>query len=117
MSVVNLIHKSDVSFDVIEPIGEKKKMKSLKYLSRHGEIFIYQNQIFLHDGNRWYKADIQDIKEIKSLSNQKRILIHFNNFDLILSCLEHSHLLALRDYLFLAHKNNPADNLLIREAK
>ena len=118
LTEINLIHKSDVYFDVVEPTatGQKVAIRT-KSSMRFGEIYIYLNQIYLNDGARWYIADIHEIQEIRSLSNQKQILIHFINFDLILSCEEYTHLLALRDFLFLAQKNFMVDNLMIREVK
>jgi hypothetical protein len=87
-------------------------------LHHYGEIYIYQDFIFLRDGIRWYRAEIKDIKEIKANSNEKYILIHFFNFDLVLSCREYAHLLALRDYLFLAQRNNViSNNLMLKEAR
>jgi hypothetical protein len=122
LSEINLIHKSDVYFDVLDPMivddDLNTQHRKPRTLLHRGEIYIYQNKIFLSDGVRWYKANIKDIKEIKSNSNQKQILIHFLDFDLVLSCEEYSHLLALRDYLFLAQKNYVIDNnLMLKEAK
>ena len=118
LTEINLIHKSDVYFDVVEPTatGQEVAIKSKRSM-RFGEIYIYLNQIYLNDGTRWYIADIHEIQEIRSISNQKQILIRFINFDLILSCEEYTHLLALRDFLFLAQKNFMVDNLMIREVK
>ncbi|WP_455393147.1 hypothetical protein [[Eubacterium] cellulosolvens] len=117
MTGVSLIHKSDVSFDVLEPIMNPDKIKQKPmHLTHHGEIYIYLNDIFLFDGNKWYRANISDIKEIKSFSNKRRILIHFSNFDLIISCADYTHLLALRDFLFLAQQNSSIENLMIKEA-
>lgn len=118
MSEVNLIHKSNVYFEVVEPLVKEKKitLKS-KDLMHYGEIYIYSNFLFLYDRKRWYKADIQDIKSIKSKSNEKQILIQFNDFDLIISCEEYTHLLALRDFLFLAQQNYQLDNFLLEGAR
>ncbi len=85
LSEVNLIHKSNVYFEVVEPLvtDSKVTLKS-KDLMHYGEIYIYSNYLFLYDGERWYKADIQDITSIKSISNEKQILIQFKDFDLII---------------------------------
>ncbi len=114
LTEVNLIHKSDVYFDVFEPIlDEQTLINESRKKMHHGEIYIYQNQIYLFDGKNWYKANISDIKDIRSLSNHKQILIKFWNFDLVLTCSEYPHLLALRDFLFLAQKNYIENNFLI----
>ena len=82
----------------------------------HGEIYIYLNQIYLFDGNHWYRANIDDIKEIQAIAVQKQILIHFWNFDLILYCKDYSHLMALRDFLYLSQNNDYImDNFMISE--
>lgn len=119
LTEVSLIHKSDVYFDVLDPMmNDDMSVRHVKPIMHHGEIYIYQDHIFLFDNLRWYRAEIKDIKEIKSNSNQKLIMIHFFNFDLVLSCKEYSHLLALRDYLFLAQRNQfLSDNLMLKEAK
>lgn len=112
---VNLIHKSDVYFEVVESLITKEKGTiKPKDLMHHGEIYIYSSNIFLFDGKRWYKADIKDIKDIKSKSNDRQILIQFKDFNLIVSCEEYAHLLALRDFLFLAQRNYPVDNFMLK---
>jgi len=112
---VNLIHKSDVYFDVIEPMLPQDLLVRPKRKMHHGEIYIYINEIYLYDGSRWYRADVRDIKAIKSSSQSKEILIQFVNFDLILSCAEYSHLLALRDFLYLAQKSHGITNIMMPE--
>ncbi|MFW9877300.1 MAG: hypothetical protein ACFFG0_29770, partial [Candidatus Thorarchaeota archaeon] len=94
LTTVSLIHKSDVDFDVMEPLLDKQSITIIANdLMHHGEIFIYQDLIFLFDGARWYKANIHEIKSIKSDSQNKKILIQFSDFDLVISCKEYSHLL------------------------
>ena len=118
LSEVNLIHKSNVYFEVVEPlVADSKVTLRSKDLMHYGEIYIYSNYLFLYDGERWYKADIQDITSIKSISNEKQILIQFKDFDLIISCEEYTHLLALRDFLFLAQQNYQLDNFLLKGAR
>ncbi len=75
-----------------------------------GEMYIYQNKIYLFNGRNWYKARIDDITEIKSISNQKQILIHFLNYDLMIYSNDYSHLLALRDFLTLFKKREAFDD-------
>jgi len=118
LTTVNLIHKSDVDFDVMEPLIDNHSVTIIaKDLMHHGEVFIYHDLIFLFDGARWYKANIQEIKSIKSISQKKQILIHFSNFALVISCKEYSHLLALRGFLYLAQRNEMANNFLLKEVK
>jgi hypothetical protein len=71
-----------------------------------GEMYIYQDKIYFFNGKNWYKANIYDIKEIKSLTHEKQILIHFINYDLLISCEDFSHLLALRDFINMYHDQN-----------
>ena len=68
----------------------------------HGDFYIYSNQIILHDNDRWFRASIQDIIDIKSVIPKKQIIIHFCNFDLVLFCKDISQLSALRDFLNLS---------------
>ena len=82
---MNLIHKSDVYFDVIEPMVKNHETIWPRERMHHGDIYIYHNEILLFNGQRWYRADIRDIKKIKSLAHNKEILIEFWNFDLILT--------------------------------
>ena len=117
LTEINLIHKSDVDFEVFDSMLTDQPGFESKPLLHHGEIYIYQKKIFLYDGLKWYKAEIQDIKGIKSISHNKKILIQFLDFDLILSCKEYSHLLALRDFLFLAHKKSTVENLMITDTE
>jgi hypothetical protein len=115
LTEINLIHKSDVDFEVFDSMLNEKTKSQSKPLLHHGEIYIYQKEIFLYDGLKWYKAEIQDIKGIRSMAHDKKILIKFWDFDLMLSCKDYSHLLALRDFLFLAQKNFSIENLMISD--
>ena len=118
VSTVNIIHKSNVDFDVMEPmLGNHPATIISKDLMHHGEIFIYEDLMFLFDGSKWYKADIQNIISIKSVAQKKQILIQFKDFDLVISCKDYSHLLALRDFLYLAKKNEITNNFLLEEVK
>jgi len=118
VGMVNLIHKSDVYFDVTDTeVGELALTGNAVERMHHGEIYIYLDQIYLHEGNRWYKANIKDIKDIKSLASHKQIRIHFLNFDLILFSKDYSHLLALRDFLYLSQINIMANNFMISDLK
>ncbi len=112
LSDVNLIHKSNIYFNVVNPMVKKSILSVLKNKGRmhHGEIFISNDQILLHDKKHWYRANIQDIKDIKTLNNQKQIQINFNNYDMVLFCKEYSQLLAIRDFLNLLQGNFRSNN-------
>jgi hypothetical protein len=114
LAEVRLIHKSDIFFDVLEPMTYNLDLDNEPDdLIHKGEMYIYQKQIYLFNGLNWYKANIDDIKEIKSLTRQKRMLIHFLNYDLLLSCNEYSHLMALRDFLNLYQEVNLIEDDII----
>lgn len=116
LATANMIHKTDVYFEVVRQSEDEEQVNGYDMdKMRHGEIYIYQDQIYLFDGKRWYRARVQDIKEIKSLTSQKQILIHFWDFDLVLFCREYTHLMALRDFLFLSQNNPVHDNFLLSE--
>lgn len=70
----------------------------------HGEVYVYMNQILLHDEYRWYKANVNDIQDIKTILRRKQILIRFGYFGIVISCKEISRLLAIRDYLNLSQR-------------
>lgn len=107
MAEMNMIHESDIYFDVVEPmVGKYPSGEQMPERMHHGEIYIYLNRMYLHDGKRWYKAKIEDIKDIETVIAQKKILIHFWNYDIVLFCSKYSHLLALRDFLFLLNNNS-----------
>ncbi len=102
VSEINLIHKSDVYFDVVVPLVEEALPTSGMEQMHHGDIYVYLNKIYLRDDKRWYKANIRDIKDIKTVIPQKQLLIYFSNFNVVLHCEEYSQLLALRDFLNLS---------------
>ena len=115
LSEVNLVHKSDVYFDVVKPMvnkllqgGEPQKVL------HHGEIYIYLDRIYLYDTKRWYKASMGDIQEIKPMISQKQLIIRFRNYDMVLSCDKYSHLLALRDFLNLSQNYFKENNYMYR---
>lgn len=103
MSTVNLIHKSDVYFNVLKTLKNKgTHKKKIITQMRHGDIYIYLNRIYLRYDKHWYKADIEDILDIKTILSSKQIHIHFWNYDMVLFCKEYSHLSVLRDFLNLS---------------
>jgi len=116
--IVKLIHKSDVYFEVFEPTIREQPMNNDEITQmHHGEIYIYKNQIYLFDGVQWYLANVNDIKEIKSNSTHKQIFIHFLNFDIVLFCNEYTHLVALRDFLYLSQNEPIGENFMLSDKK
>ncbi len=119
LAYIKIIHKSEVYFDVqrsmLDP-DNKPYFTESEQLHR-GELYIYKDNIYLFDGVKWYKANVQEIKEIRSSAAQKSILIHFGDFDLLLFSDQYFHLLALRDFLFLTHRTpNYEDNFILSNA-
>lgn len=105
MSKINLIRKSDVYFDFFEQMVKGKPKPPLANdQMHHGEVYVYMNQILLHDEYRWYKANVNDIQDIKTILRRKQILIRFGYFGIVISCKEISRLLAIRDYLNLSQR-------------
>lgn len=100
---INFIHKTDVYFNFFEPkVVKKALMPPLTNQMHHGDFYIYLNQIILHDNDRWFRASIKDIIDIKGIIPKKQIIIHFCNFDLVLFCKDISQLSAIRDFLKLS---------------
>ena len=117
LAYVKLIHKSNVFFNVKQPAEDNIHIANALDKMHRGELYIYQNNIFLFDGLRWYRADINDIREIHSSAANKQILIQFWNYDLLLFSNDYSHLLALRDFIFLSNRKPPMlGNLLLPDS-
>lgn len=115
LSEVNLIHKSDVYFDVVKPMVNKLMQgREPQKVKHHGEIYIYLDRIYLYDTKRWYKASMGDILDIKPMISQKQLLIRFRNYDMVLSCDKYSHLLALRDFLNLSQNYFKENNYMFK---
>lgn len=115
---VDLVHKSDVYFDVVKTkIRRPEPFERNEKQLHHGEIYIYLNQIYLYDNKRWFKANIEDIKNIETLLRRKQILIHFLNYDMVLFCKKNSHLMALRDFLKLSHNYFLSNNIIPSKSK
>ncbi len=111
---VELVHKSDVYFDFCESKVQNHNHtpKFTKNL-HHGDVYIYLNQLILHENGRWFRVKVSDIVEVKTLPNHKQLLIHVCWFDLILYCKEESHLSAISNFLNLII-NNPVEQKTIR---
>ena len=117
MAEENMIHKSNVYFDVVVPMLKDDSPSFYPYNQmHHGEIYVFQNKIYLRDDSRWYKANIWDIRDIKTMLPLKLILIRFWNYDMVISCKEHSHLLALRDFLSLSQNYFKSKNFSHRKS-
>ena len=101
-----MIHKSEVYFHVLSPVLKKVvPLSKSQGEMQHGELYIHFNKLYLSDNKRkkhWYKANIRDIKDIKTLLSGKQLLIRFWNFNIVLTCKNPSHLRALRDFLCLS---------------
>lgn len=113
-----MIHKPDIYFDFFKP--EMLKVSSFQPLTKqmhHGDVYVYLNQIILHENNRWFKVNIQDILEIKTITNNNQILIRFGYFDLIIYCEDITPLLSIRDLLNLSAKYFREENPKIPKSK
>jgi hypothetical protein len=116
---VTLIHKSDISFNVLRPksrLEDIQEIYNIKEPMNQGEMYIYQDKIYFYNGENWYRANIYDIREIKSLTHEKQILIHFINYDLLISCDDFSHLLALRDFLNMYQVDKSLEDGLVTKS-
>jgi hypothetical protein len=111
---VELVHKSDVYFDLYESRANNN-LNTPKFTQElhHGDVYIYPNQLILHENGRWLRVKVSDIVEVKTLPNHKQLLIQVCWFDLILYCKEESHLTAISNFLNLII-NNPAGQNTIR---
>lgn len=82
-----------------EPITEPSSAQMLQ-----GDIYIFQNYIYIKNNNRWYTVDIKEIKKIKTQVAQKQLIIYFLDYNLVLFSENYTHLLAIRDFLCLSHR-------------
>ena len=113
MSELFLIHEPDVFFNVCDSvIGHGQHISGPTEQLHQGEIYISLGQIYLHGNRRWYTAKIQDIQEIKTIVTRRQMIIRFWDFTLILSCKKFSHLMALRDFLFLTQNVPTVKNIM-----
>ena len=103
MSDLNLIHKSEVYFDIIKSSVSGGMLVGFETHQMHlGIIHIYLDQIYLTDNERLFKANVTDIQEIKMDELKKQLYVNMLNFTIILSCPNNSQLTGLRDFLFLS---------------
>jgi hypothetical protein len=94
-----------VYFDFLESLDKRGiSIPPVNDDMHQGEVYIFLNQILLHDSNCWYKANIQEIQNIKTVIPKKQIIICFGIFDIVLACNELTNLLALRDFLNLSQQ-------------
>ena len=97
-----VIHEHEVHFGVaynIDHFDDEGQVFSTPLKS--GELYVHQGVIYLGLKDRWYKVDIRDIKEFKSLNKKKKLELVFDSFKVCLYTDQYSHLNALRDILFI----------------
>lgn len=100
---VELIHKSDVYFDFFEPdiIKQQLSPRFVRKL-RHGNVYIYLQQLLLYDNNRWFKVNMQDISEVRTVTVSNQLILRVGLFDLVLCCKEETQLSAISNFLELS---------------
>lgn len=98
-------------------VNEGAESKNIVTQMHHGDIYVYLNRIYLHDDERWYKANIREIMDIKAILSHKQLLIKFLNFNLILTSENYSTLLALRDFLMLSQSYFRSKNFIHLRSK
>lgn len=97
-----MIQKENMNFDVefsIEGIYGDASYDGL--MQTRGKLYLFEFQIIFGDENRWYKLNIEDINDIISMSNKQKVLLKFDDFNVLLYCDNYSHLRALRDYIYI----------------
>jgi hypothetical protein len=97
-----LIHKSDVYFDFFQPelIKERLSPRFTQQL-RHGDVYIYLNQLILHERGRWFRVQVSDIVNIKVIPEDNQIITRVGWFDLVICCGNEGQLLAIKNFLEL----------------
>ena len=101
-----MVYKSDVYFNVIDSMSKENEPRYQPMgQMHHGDIFVSLNSIYLRDNVQCYKANIQDIKKIETITKKKQILIQFWNREMIISCSEYSQLLVLHDLISMSFNN------------
>ena len=102
----NMVYNSDVYFNVIDAMSEEDgPTYAMRGRMHHGDIYVSLNAIYLRDNEQCYKANIQDIKKIETITKKKQILIQLWNRDMIISCSEYSQLLVLHDLISMSFNN------------
>ncbi len=102
MSKAYVIHESDVHFDVEFHIdGFREEDGPVRTPTKRGELYVSEGNIYIGKNDRWYRIGIEDIKEIMSVTAQKKIELVFDQFKVSLFTDNYSHLNALRDILYI----------------
>ena len=100
MSKSYVIHEQEVHFDVEFNInGYFDSASPIRSSLRKGELYVSEGSIYLGKGDKWYKVNVGDIKNILSLAQQRKIELVFEQFSISLFTDNYSHLNALRDIL------------------
>lgn len=102
MTKAYVIHESDVHFDVEFHIdGYREEDGPIRTPTKKGELYVSEGNIYIGKDERWYKIGIADIKDILSVTQQKKIELVFEKFKISLFTDNYSHLNALRDILYI----------------
>ena len=102
MTKAYVIHESDVHFDVEFHIdGYMEKDGPVRTPTKKGELYVSEGNIYIGKEERWYRIGIKDIKDIMSVTQQKKIELVFDQFRVSLFTDNYSHLNALRDILYI----------------
>ena len=97
-----LIHKSDVYFDFFQPELIKERLSPrFTHKLRHGDVYIYLNQLILHEHGRWFRVLVSDIVDLKVLPEDNQIIARVGWFDLVICCTEEGQLMAIKNFLEL----------------
>jgi hypothetical protein len=97
-----VIHESDVHFDVEFHIdGFLEKDGPVRTPTKKGELYVSEGNIYIGKNDRWYRIGIEDIKDIMSVTAQRKIELVFDQFRVSLFTDNYSHLNALRDILYI----------------
>jgi len=102
LSKAYVIHESDVHFDVEFHIdGYLEEDGPVRTPTKRGELYVSEGNIYIGKNDRWYRIGIGDIKDIMSVTAQKKIELVFDQFRVSLFTDNYSHLNALRDILYI----------------
>ena len=100
MTKAYVIHESDVHFDVEFHIdGYLEEDGPVRTPTKRGELYVSEGNIYIGKNEKWYRIGIKDIKDILSVTQQKKIELVFPQFKVSLFTDDYSHLNALRDIL------------------
>lgn len=108
---INTMYWNNIYFDVIrhEPMNDDYKSDH-KFGAHNGEVLISLNKIHLKDKHQNFIADIKEIKNIETSLPNKLLVIHFWDYDIVMSSQKDSHLKTLSETLSLSH-----NHLIVRD--